>query len=180
MERICSKCGKLVTGNGFFCPSCGEKLGGAVDLNKPGASDPDIMPASTNGSFNNNFGTSNTTNTAGSSNTYQGQMPNYVQPITPVNNAAQPEMTVGQWVLTLFLSSLGIIGVILLFVWAFGADTPPNKRNFARGMLIWYAIAVVLVIVLYGSLFCIGFAGGMMDDIFDSMYYASIGKLFFR
>ncbi|HCF82565.1 MAG TPA: hypothetical protein DER68_00900 [Ruminococcaceae bacterium] len=35
MERVCPKCGTLVTNDGLFCPECGTKLEGAVDLNKP-------------------------------------------------------------------------------------------------------------------------------------------------
>ena len=80
------------------------------------------------------------------SNTYtSGHTAPYVN---PTNSMVQPEeMTTGQWVLTLFLSSLGVVGIILLFVWGFSETTPVSKKNFSRAMLIWYAIAVGICIV---------------------------------
>lgn len=172
MERFCGKCGTLVSGDGEFCPSCGARLEGAVstpssgvDLNKPGVEP--MMP---------NAPTSVSTPTP-VQNTYQGQSTSYNQtPIYPqsYNQApAQPEMTVGNWVLTIFLSGLGIIGIILLFVWGFSDSTPIAKKNYARAMLIWEAIAVGLVILLYVGLFaCVAAIGGSgsIEDIFDSAY----------
>lgn len=193
MERFCNKCGSLVSGDGVFCPNCGEKLESAVDLGKPAAQVEDMMPTvpstpvSTNnfGTTNTTYGTTNTTNTTTTSNMggYQGQMPSYNQTVV-VQPAVQnnSEMTVGQWVLTIFLSGLGIIGLILLFVWAFGSDTPTSKKNYARAMLIWQAIAVGLVIIFYIGLFaCVGAAGVGLSEIFDEMgYYAAINNLFIR
>lgn len=56
--------------------------------------------------------------------------------------------TTGQWVLNLFLVAIPIIGLILLFVWAFGSNTPPSKQNWARANLIWILIAILLSIIL--------------------------------
>lgn len=191
MERFCNKCGSLVSGDGVFCPNCGEKLDSAVDLGKPSAPVSDVMPmAPTASNTTGTYGTTNTTGTYGATNTtnttgvgsYQGQIPSYGQPVvqvTPVNNT---EMTVGQWVLTIFLSGLGIIGLILLFVWAFGSDTPTSKKNYARAMLIWQAIAVGLVILFYIVMFaCIGAAAGGLSDFFNEIEnYAAINNLFIR
>ncbi len=204
MERFCNKCGSLVSGDGVFCPNCGEKLDSAVDLGKPSSQVQDLMPTGTSGSSASGatagtsagstpasssvYGSTNTTGTYGTTNTantsgYQGQMPSYSQPIQPINT--QPEMTTGQWVLTIFLSGLGIIGIILLFVWAFGNDTPTSKRNYSRAMLIWYAISVGLVVILYIGLFaCAGAMAGGLEGFFDAMddmgYYAAINNLFIR
>lgn len=197
MERFCNKCGSLVSGDGVFCPNCGEKLDSAVDLGKPASQVQDVMPSvsstpassSTYGSANTtgtygttNSTTTNTVNTTGNMGGYQGQMPSYSQPIQPVNT--QPEMTTGQWVLTIFLSGLGIIGIILLFVWAFGNDTPTSKRNYSRAMLIWYAISVGLVVIFYIALFaCVGAAAGGLEGFFEAMesdYYAAINNFFIR
>ncbi len=193
MERFCNKCGSLVSGDGVFCPNCGEKLDSAVDLGKPSSQVQDLMPSvsstTPSSSSSSIYGSTNTTGTYGTTNTanttsgYQGQMPSYSQPIQPVNT--QPEMTTGQWVLTIFLSGLGIIGIVLLFVWAFGNDTPTSKRNYSRAMLIWYAISVGLVVILYIGLFaCAGAMAGGLEGFFDAMddmgYYAAINNLFIR
>lgn len=185
MERFCNKCGSLVSGDGVFCPNCGEKLDSAVDLGKPSTPVSDVMPvAPTTTNTTGTYGTTNsipTYNTTASPNGgYQGQVPSYGQPVvTPVNTT---EMTVGQWVLTIFLSGLGIIGLILLFVWAFGSDTPTSKKNYARAMLIWQAIAVGLIILFYIVMFaCIGAAAGGLTEFFEEIEnYAAINNLFIR
>ena len=56
--------------------------------------------------------------------------------------------TTGQWVLNLFLVAIPIIGLILLFVWAFGSGTAPSKQNWARANLVWILIAVILTVVV--------------------------------
>lgn len=193
MERFCNKCGSLVSGDGVFCPNCGEKLESAVDLGMPSTPVSDVMPMAptTTSNTTGTYGATNTTGTYGAANTngttnttgvgsYQGQIPSYGQPVvTPVNTT---EMTVGQWVLTIFLSGLGIIGLILLFVWAFSSDTPISKKNYARAMLIWQAIAVGVVILFYIVMFaCIGAAAGGLSSFFDEIEnYAAISNLFIR
>lgn len=178
MERFCDKCGTLVSGDGEFCPSCGARLEGAVsvpssggiDLNKPAGVEP-MMPNEPLG-----YGSTPTPTPTPTPNTYQGQSsPNYnQQPVYPQaynQYQAQPEMSVGSWVLTIFLSGLGIIGIILLFVWGFSDSTPTAKKNYARAMLIWQAIAIGLVIIFYIGMFgCVAALGGSMSDIWDTDY----------
>ena len=36
----------------------------------------------------------------------------------------------------------------MLFVWGFGSDTKPSKKNWARAMLIILVVVVVLYIIL--------------------------------
>lgn len=155
MERFCDKCGTLVQGEGKFCPTCGAPLESAVDLSKPNT--PSVEPMQSMPvppPVNNTYQTPNA-----------AQMPAYPQ---SYNNAGMTErtenMTVGQWVLTMFLSSLGIIGLVLLFVWGFSNDTPQPKKNYARAMLVWYAIAVGLVILFYIGMFACVFSCAGMDD----------------
>lgn len=159
MERFCPTCGSLVQGDGDFCPSCGAKLGGAVNLEKPITSQSSTggsMPEATSNNLNNQSNMSN------QSSNYS-QMPNYPQNFNSGNySAPSDEMSVGQWVLTIFLSGLGIIGIILLFVWAFSSDTNTAKRNYARAMLIWEAIALGVVIIIYGGLCACGMSLGNM------------------
>ena len=57
-------------------------------------------------------------------------------------------MTVKDWAITLFITSLPIIGLIMLFVWGFGSGTNQNKANFAKGALILAAIFIVLYVLL--------------------------------
>ena len=59
-------------------------------------------------------------------------------------------ITVGEWVLTTFLMMIPCVGIIMTFVWAFGETkiSKPSKSNYAKAMLIWYAISIAL------SVFC--------------------------
>ncbi len=88
-------------------------------------------------------------------------------PYNQITAPAAKEMTVGEWVLTIFLSGLGVIGLVLLFVWGFGNDTPTAKKNYARAMLIWQAIAVGIVILMYVLIFAI--LGLTMSELY---YYS--------
>ncbi len=55
----------------------------------------------------------------------------------------------GDWVLTLFLCAIPLIGLIMLFVWAFGGGTNPSKANWAKACLIWLAMGIVLTVFLF-------------------------------
>lgn len=174
MERFCDKCGSLVNGDGGFCPSCGAQMGG-IDLSKggsmPSTSD-SVVPTPTGSSYQPQPGYSQPQSNYQQPNYQQTNysQPTYGQTIYTNNNAQNQEMTVGQWFLTIFLSNLGVIGLILLFVWGFSADTPPAKKNFARAMLIMQAIAFVLSFILVPIFF--GVIYGIVEDLGGS--YLSI------
>ena len=90
-------------------------------------------------------------------------------------------MTVKQWALTIFLSSLGLIGVILLFVWGFSSDTPQPKKNYARGMLLVEAIMLGIVILFYigmiACVVCMGVSMDGFDEIFGCVRQSVFGML---
>jgi hypothetical protein len=57
------------------------------------------------------------------------------------------EVSIGEWMITMLITALPLIGLIMLFVWAFGGGTNPSKKNWAIATLIWYAIGIVLFII---------------------------------
>jgi hypothetical protein len=65
----------------------------------------------------------------------------------------QNPVSVGDWLITYLLLSIPIVNIVMLFVWAFGSSTHPSKANWAKASLIWFAIAMVLYILVLGSLF---------------------------
>lgn len=68
-------------------------------------------------------------------------------------------MSVKDWVITLLITAIPLVGIVMLFVWAFGSDTNLNKRNWSKGALVLAAIVAVLyfiVFVLFMSLFFSG------------------------
>jgi hypothetical protein len=74
-------------------------------------------------------------------------------------------LTIGDWLITLLIQSIPIIGFIMLFVWAFGEGTHPSKKSYAQASLIFLAIIFVLAIV-----FMI-FMGGLFISLFEDMNY---------
>ena len=60
-----------------------------------------------------------------------------------------PVVTTGDWMVTILIAIIPIIGFIMLFVWSFGGGTNPNKANWAKASLIWMAIMIGLYILLF-------------------------------
>lgn len=58
-------------------------------------------------------------------------------------------VTVGNWILTTLLMCIPLVNVILLFVWAFGSNTPISKANWAKAALIWAVISIVFYVLLF-------------------------------
>ncbi|RWU12398.1 hypothetical protein EGC76_02250 [Pseudidiomarina gelatinasegens] len=48
----------------------------------------------------------------------------------------------------MFLVGIPLVGLILLIVWASSHSTPLSKRNWARAMLLWVVIAIVLFMLM--------------------------------
>ena len=143
MERLCEKCGSLVSGDVKFCPLCGEPLKSAVDLGKVG----DVMPP-----VQTNY---NTQQSYGYSTPQYGQ--NNIVPVQPMQSGA---MTTGQWFGTILLCTcLGIVSLIINIVWGFSSTTPEPKRSFCRAMLIFdivayvfaFLVAIIVIVVIRDS-----------------------------
>ena len=57
-------------------------------------------------------------------------------------------MTLGDWIITMIVLCIPCVNIIMLFVWAFGSAINPSKKTFCQAMLIFYAIGVVLYVLL--------------------------------
>ena len=57
-------------------------------------------------------------------------------------------MSVGDWMITMLVTSIPLVGFIMLFVWAFGDGTNPSKANWAKATLIFFVILFVLYFVV--------------------------------
>jgi len=68
----------------------------------------------------------------------------------------EPEMSVGDWIITILLMIIPCVGLIMLIVWA-ASNENKTRRNFARAYLIFIAAAFVLSILfgaaVFGALF---------------------------
>jgi len=75
-------------------------------------------------------------------------------------NANQQPMSVKDWLITLLLMSIPLVGFVLLFVYAFGSSENVNKQNWAKAQLIFIAIIIGLMIIFF-SIFGAIFASAM-------------------
>jgi len=85
-------------------------------------------------------------------------------PADMADNNAQPSiMSVKDWVITLIITALPIIGLIMLFVWAFGNNENVTKSNYAKGALIFTAILIVIyfiIVMMFAGIFMAALSGG--------------------
>jgi len=72
-----------------------------------------------------------------------------------LNQTNLKPLSVGEWIVTLIITALPIIGFIMLFVWAFGSNANPNKANWAKAALVLFAIGIALSI-LFSVIFGVG------------------------
>lgn len=63
--------------------------------------------------------------------------------------AYQP-MSIGDWLITFIITSIPLVGFIMLFVWAFGDGAHPSKKTWAQAYLILMVIVIVLMIIFFG------------------------------
>lgn len=57
-------------------------------------------------------------------------------------------VSTGDWIITILITAIPIIGFIMLFVWAFGGGSNPSKANWAKATIIWFLIVIILYVVL--------------------------------
>jgi len=68
-------------------------------------------------------------------------------------------LTVGDWFIAMLITTIPVVGIIMLFAWAFGSNTNVNKANWAKASLIWMAIGVAIAMVVFGVLGLAFFTG---------------------
>lgn len=171
MSKRCTQCGTFLTETDRFCPNCGENAPQELNESPIYTSTSSAMQGGTQTSQYNQY----------NSNQYTQPSP---QPYTPSNDpqyspyqAQDEELTVGKCLLTLFVSTLGFIGIIFLFIWGFGSG-PKSRQNLCRAILIFYAVAIVLLTFLSVFLVIIGvnFYDMAEAEYYNHYYGASMAK----
>ncbi len=64
------------------------------------------------------------------------------------NQGMEKSVSVGDWMLTMFLMAIPVVNLILLLVWAFGGGATPSKANWAKAVLLWMVISIGIGIVV--------------------------------
>ncbi len=128
-NQICNSCGSVMDSNAAFCPNCGATKAPQYQAPNPG-----YVPPT--------------------------QQPYYQQPVQPVyQNDLNAPMSVGQYIGTMILMGIPLVGFILMLVWSFGSNVNKNKKNYARAALI------------------IGIIGGILTAIFSGVIVAALSSI---
>lgn len=74
-------------------------------------------------------------------------------------------VSLGDWILTLIVLAIPIVGIVMVFVWGFSSGTHPSKQNYCRAMLIlWLIVFVIFILFLvmggFAALMTMHNAGG--------------------
>ena len=56
-------------------------------------------------------------------------------------------LSMGDWIITLIVLAIPIVGIVMLFVWGFSDSTNPSKQNYCRAALVIAAVFLVLWLV---------------------------------
>ena len=68
----------------------------------------------------------------------------------------QQPMSVKDWLVTLLIIAIPVVGIIMLFVYAFSDHDNLNKKNWAKAQLLLLAIFFslsILFMIFFGALF---------------------------
>jgi hypothetical protein len=58
------------------------------------------------------------------------------------------DLSIGEWLLAFLLTSIPVIGLIVLLFWVFDVNQKPVKSNCAKAMLIWPALCLVIALLM--------------------------------
>lgn len=61
-------------------------------------------------------------------------------------------VSMGEWLVTMLIMIIPLVNFIMLFVWAFGSNTPESKANWAKAQLVWMVIGIILVVIFWGAI----------------------------
>ncbi|MBB4035783.1 putative integral membrane protein [Dysgonomonas hofstadii] len=61
-------------------------------------------------------------------------------------------VSMGEWLITMLIMIIPLVNLIMLFVWAFGSNTPESKANWAKAQLVWMVIGIILVVIFWGAI----------------------------
>ena len=82
-----------------------------------------------------------------------------------MNNDHAPTLSVKDWVITMLITMIPLVGFVMLFVWGFSDSENPNKSNWAKASLIMLLVLTALYVV-FGVLI---FGAMLSSGGFDSM-----------
>jgi len=75
------------------------------------------------------------------------------------NEELAPIMSLKDWVISIIITCIPVIGFVMLIIWAFASENiNKNKKNWAKGFLIVQVIGIILAIIFYVFIITSAFA----------------------
>lgn len=75
------------------------------------------------------------------------------QPVTyiaaPYPTTHESPISIGDWIITFIVQALPLVGLIFVVYLALSSSTPPTKKNYAKAILVLWAISSVIVILMW-------------------------------
>ena len=127
---FCENCGTQLPDNSVFCSECGSKISLEENQRQRGPVPP-VMRQTAPRQPSEPYRRENEPRQ--SSESYAGGAPDIIG--------------LGQYILMIFLTGIPIVNIILLVKWGFFNKQKPNKSNFAKALLFYYLIAVIIYVL---------------------------------
>ena len=161
---FCENCGTQLPDNSVFCSECGSKI--SLEENQTQIYEEDIKPSNEPGSQRHRGPVPPVMRQAAprqpsepyAKEAAPRQTPR--QPSEPYRRENEPRQSsesyaggapdiigLGQYILMIFLTGIPIVNIILLIKWGFFNKQKPNKSNFAKALLFYYLIAVIIYVL---------------------------------
>lgn len=64
----------------------------------------------------------------------------------------KPPQSLGDWIISVIITKIPLIGLIMLIVWAVDKETEPNKANWAKAELIVQLIGIAIFIFVFAAI----------------------------
>lgn len=75
-----------------------------------------------------------------------------VEQVVPKAIKQAPVVSTQEWIITILITTIPIINLIMLLIWAFSKEENPNKANWAKANLIWMLVGIILLMLFFGSI----------------------------
>lgn len=60
-----------------------------------------------------------------------------------------PVLSAKDWVITILIVAIPLVGLVFLFIWAFSDTENPNRSNWAKAQLIMMLIGIGITTILF-------------------------------
>ncbi len=146
MAQFCEHCGTPLHMTDKFCPGCGQRV--ISESARPSGNR--TASAGTSGAAGAAAGKTGYQSAGGQKDwdAFRGQKTGSAQNQIYYEPETGREMTIGNWIVTLIITVIPIVGFIMLIVWAVGGSPKfPARRNWAIAQFIIMAVIIALFII---------------------------------